>query len=71
MLGILKMIEMSRGTIPISQRAPNINLICVAIARHTLLGDVRLAAHVGMLSFQVDVEPLFHCRNWGAHGPVG
>ena len=71
MLGILKMIEMSRGTIPIAQRAQNINVIWVAIARHTLLGDVGLAAHVGLAATKIDVDALFQCRNWGAHGAVG
>ena len=68
---MLKMIEMSRGTIPIAQRAPNINLICVAIACHTLLGAVGLAGDVGMLTFKFHVEPLFHCRTWGAQEAVG
>ena len=71
MFGIIKMIEMSPANNRSSHSAQNINLICVAIARHTLLGDVGLAGDVGMLTFKIHVEPLFHCRNWGAHGPVG
>ena len=75
---MLKMIEMSRGTIPIAQRAPNINSICVASTCHTLLGasDVgmltfKLAGDVGMLTFKIHVEPLFHSRSWGAQEAVG
>ena len=68
---MLKMIEMSCGTIPIAQRAQNINVIWVAIARHTLLGDVGLAGDVGMFTFKIHVELLFHCHNWGAQEAVG